>query len=304
MIAQVLNKSFSFQGLVTEPHTILANVIFLGDHKQLGPIIESSQAKKLGLAESLMERLMKLPKYSEPFNPRFVTQLLNNFRSHEAILHFSNFQFYDGKLRPMADPKEVDFAVGWNLLPNKEFPLILHSVVNPCSREKNSYSWVNLEEVSVVLSYVDELLKNGINGKKISQTDIGIVTPYKAQLARLKTAFTARPGIEIGTSEYYQGREKNIMIISTVKSGGNIGFLKDPRRLNVALTRARSLMILVCNPTTMQKDEMWHSFIEFLIKNNAIVGEICAELKVVDEIVESFDDSFDDEEEMEGAVCP
>lgn len=94
------------------------------------------------------------------------------------------------------------------------------------------------------------------------------------------------------------GREKRIIIITTVRSGNTIGFLKDEKRLNVALTRAKSLMILVCNPETLKKDEMWRSFIDYCNRNDAIVGHIFdvkserGKINAVEEYVDSFE-NFD-----------
>lgn len=284
-------------GLVTEHNQVHANLVFLGDHKQLGPILESEYASGLGLGVSLMERIMTLPKYTAnpEFDPKYVTQLLDNYRSHAAILQFPNVQFYEGKLRARADPEIVDSACQWRMLPKKNFPIILHSVLANCNQEKAGFSFYNMTEVKEVKAYVNQLLINGINGKQILPDDIGIVSPYKAQRSKLKDAFKNFPGIEIGTAEYYQGREKMIIIITTVRSGKSIGFLKDEKRLNVALTRAMCLMILVCNPVTLQKDEMWRSFIEYCDRNNAIVGHIfdvkatAGGLCAPEEYVDSFD---------------
>ncbi len=159
---------------------------------------------------------------------RFVIQLLNNFRSHEAILHFSNVQFYDSKLRAKASKEQVNVACNWHLLPKKTFPVILHSVLAPSEREKDGFSWFNKIEINQVKYYVQQLLKQGINGRKIMPYDIGIVSPYKCQITKIEKELKIK-GLEIGTTEYYQGREKNIMIISTVKSKSSVGFLKNEK---------------------------------------------------------------------------
>ena len=175
--------------------------------------------------------MMRLPKYSKnpEYDPKYITQLVDNFRSHPAILYFPNVQFYDGKLRAKADLKEMSFALDWKLLPNKSFPLVLHSVVANCQQEKNGFSFSNEEEVGIVKFYVEDLLENGINDKKVEIDDIGIVSPYKSQRDLLSRALKKYTGIEIGTAEYYQGREKRIIIISAVRSGYSVGFLKDER---------------------------------------------------------------------------
>ena len=174
---------------------------------------------------------MKLPKYSKnpEYDRKYITQLVDNFRSHPAILNFPNVQFYDGNLRARADLREISFALNWKLLPNRTFPIILHSAVADCHQEKNGFSFFNETEVGIVKFYVEELLENGINNQKVEIDDIGIVSPYKSQRDLLGRALKKYTGIEIGTAEYYQGREKKIIIISTVRSGYSVGFLKDER---------------------------------------------------------------------------
>lgn len=193
--------------MVTEPGRVHANLVFLGDHRQLGPILASDYAAQLGLGVSLMERIMSLPKYSAnpTFNPKYVTQLLDNYRSHPAILQFPSVQFYDGKLRARCDPYTVDFACQWRMLPNKNFPIILHSVLENCTQEKNGFSFYNMAEIKQVKNYVENLVNNGINDIQVLANDIGVVSPYKAQRAQLVQALRKFPGIEIGTAEYYQG---------------------------------------------------------------------------------------------------
>ena len=247
-----------------------------------------------------MERMMHMEQYSSN-NSKYTTQLLDNFRSHDAILKFSNDHFYNEKLRAKV-PKEIaDFAINWNFLPNKRFPIILHASLSSCEKTIGDTSWSNMDEVNMVKTYVNTLLMKGINGKKVKQKDIGVISFYKAQLDILKKAFSAILFMEIGTAEYYQGREKKIIIITTVKSNSCIGFLNEEKvsrfrqfrfkiccsiiiielnynmyilkRINVAMTRARSLMILVCNPKTLQKDQMWYDFIKYCYDNKACVGE-------------------------------
>lgn len=217
---------------------------------------------------------MNLPKYSQnpEFNPKYVTQLLDNYRSHPAILEYSNHQFYDGYLRAKADPVEINFAIGWSSLPNKNFPIILHSVKSQCEQQQQGFSYFNVQEVKIVNKYVEELLENGINGKQVKVSDIGIVSPYKAQRDEIKKSLREdAKDVEVGTAEYYQGREKKIIIISTVRSGESIGFLKDERRLNVALTRAKCLIILVCDQKTLALDSMWNNFIIYCEDNNCCI---------------------------------
>lgn len=264
-------------GLGANSSEITANIVLLGDYKQLGPVINSPVAEKLGLGVSLMERMMSKARYmaNPSHDNNYVVQLLDNFRSHPAILQFSNVLFYDSKLRAKISEPEKSFGTRWKYLNNKKFPVMFHCVKVPSQVERNSS--FNPGEIEVVCFYVSLLLNFGINGVRVSPEDIGIVSPYKAQLNLLTDALRGFGNLEIGTAEYYQGREKKIIIISTVKSGINsVGFLKNEKRLNVCVTRAKSLLILVGNGDTLQvksKPEDFSSIlIQFIIHSKTISG--------------------------------
>lgn len=199
-----------------------------------------------------MTKSFYLQRPDKSFNSKYVTQLLDNFRSHPAILHFSNEMFYDSKLRAKAADEVKEWAYDWSSLPNKTFPILFHCVTSPSIIEKGETSSFNYGELKKVRHYVDLLLKYGVSGKEVTESDIGIVTPYKAQHNLLKKNLKCFPQIEIGSAEYYQGREKKIIIFSTVKSRSRIGFLNSERRLNVCITRAKSLLIVIGNANTLQ----------------------------------------------------
>lgn len=133
-------------------------------------------------------------------------------------------------------------------------------------------SLTNTGDISIVKKYVFAMLNKGINGNKVLSKDIGIISPYAAQRELLKQVF---PFIEIGTVEYFQGREKLVIIVTAVRSQTDtIGFLKNEKRLNVALTRAKALMIVVGNPETLGKNVFWRKFIASCIEMKAKVGKI------------------------------
>lgn len=253
---------------------ITSNIVILGDHKQLGAVINSFFAETMGLGISLMERMMTKDRYKPKpkYDSNFVTQLLDNYRSHPAILQFSNEQFYENLLRTKVDQELQRFAEQWELLPNPGFPLLFHCTKEDSKIDPQGTSSFNDAEVVQVKFYVDNLIKKGINGKRVDMVDIGIVSPYLAQLKKLRNVMSN--AIEIGTAEYFQGREKKIIIVSTVKSGGStVGFLKSEKRLNVMLTRAQSLMIIVGNAETLQKDKLWKSFVHYCHLNKAFTGD-------------------------------
>lgn len=226
-------------GLGTKPGEITSNVVLLGDHLQLGPVLESEEfSQVLGLGVSFMERLMACPRYSKngTYNQRHVVQLLDNYRSHPAILKFSSDQFYEGRLRPKMSACDQSLTETWSFLPNKTFPIIFHAVETPSQLDGTSS--YNVGEVNVVVSYVQKLLATKWGVKKLEELDIGIISPYLAQLKKLKEAIKYRwPNIEMGTAEYFQGREKRVIIISTVKSKGGVGFLSNEKVQNFIAKR-------------------------------------------------------------------
>lgn len=132
------------------------------------------------------------------------------------------------------------------------------------------------------MEYVRLFLGEKIGNKEISQSDIGIVTPFLLQSKNLREALQKESFVDVavGTVETFQGQEKEIIIISAVRSKifvhedrKHIGFLSNPRRFNVALTRAKSNLVVIGNPTALQADENWYHFLKFCRDNNACRGE-------------------------------
>jgi helicase MOV-10 len=205
---------------------ITANVILLGDHLQLGPVLSSEEfSRDLGLGVSFMERLMAGSRYQD--DPNYVVQLLDNYRSHPAILQFSSDHFYEGKLRAKMTAADQALTENWSFLPNKKFPIIFHAVKTQSKLDGTSS--YNPGEVEVIVSYVKKLLNTKFGQKCLKEIDIGVISPYLAQLKKLTEALKPWPQIEMGTAEYFQGREKRVILISTVKSMGGIGFLSNEK---------------------------------------------------------------------------
>ena len=138
-----------------------------GDPLQLGPVILSAVAKQNGLEMSLLERFTKtLELYARntqqhPLNSgydaRAITMLVDNYRSHQAIIHVPSERFYNNELKSCADPALIEQFRAWSQLPQKEFPLIFHGIVGEDEREGNSPSWFNRSEAIVVLEYCKKL---------------------------------------------------------------------------------------------------------------------------------------------------
>jgi helicase MOV-10 len=232
-------------------------------------------SRRYGFNISMMERIMKLDRYkfSEKtgYNQNFIVQLTDNFRSHMSIIRYSNKEFYNSQLVSCQKPEIANFAIGWKHLPNKDYPVIFQASWR--KSEEDGTTLFNYGDLAFTRIYVGRLLVEGINGKKVEPKDIGIISPYSGQREKLKGVFTN--GIEIGTVEYFQGREKLIIILSCVRSKTKtIGFLKNEKRLNVALTRAKALLIVIGNPETLGQNKYWRKFITLCHLKNAVVGNV------------------------------
>ncbi|XP_030386001.1 uncharacterized protein LOC115632864 isoform X2 [Scaptodrosophila lebanonensis] len=253
------------------------NIILSGDHKQLGPVLQSHRANEWGLSLSLMERLLQRECYQVApdgtYNVTLQTRLRRNFRSHPEIVALYNYLYYDNELMAHAPSKNVCLVQEWFYNPNSEFPILFHSVFGTVS--KCSMSMCNNKEIDAVMDYVKDLMYFGINGEKISQTDIGIISPYKSQYQRIQEQLNMRnwQQIDCGSVELFQGKEKQIIIVSFVRSfTPGLGFLDNTRRLNVLLSRPMSLLILIGNPRTLSQNKDFLYIIEKCRKNRTLIG--------------------------------
>jgi helicase MOV-10 len=184
-------------GHATEPAVLGAIVgnlkpggqlVLAGDPNQLGPIVHSDLAIKRGLGRSLLERLCQHSVYtrgedSGEFDPRVLTKLVENYRSHPAILELPNEMFYDGELRVAANPITTHSHVAWKHLPAAGVPLIFVGVQGEDVREESSPSWFNIAEVEQVLKYAKWLLENQTGTERFKPEHIGIIAPYAKQVS-------------------------------------------------------------------------------------------------------------------------
>ncbi|XP_068450132.1 putative helicase mov-10-B.1 [Clinocottus analis] len=308
-------------GQAVEPECVIAiagllragsgQLVLAGDPKQLGPILRSPFSLQYGLGLSLLERLMKHNTLyqkntdSGHFDSRFVTKLLRNYRSHAAILKIPNELFYENELQVFADQWERDTYCNWEHLPKKGFPLIFHGVMGKDEREANSPSFFNVSEIEVLVDYLTKLLdtqgKKGL--PKLSAKDVGIIAPYRKQVEKIQKALKSVPALrqwsdlkelKVGSVEEFQGQERKVIMVSTVRSSINyvkmdkdfsIGFLSNEKRFNVALTRARSLLIVVGNPVILKKDPTWEKFINYCVEEKGYTGFDFKDAEGEDDIV-------------------
>ena len=227
-------------------------VVLVGDHLQLPPTVISRRAEGGGLSRSLFERLVDMG----------IKPLLLNtqYRMHPAISEFPNSQFYGGMLEDGVNGSEREAPPGM-LWPNWDAPLTFLPVDGDELLSPDGASKENAAEASwavkILMGFVDD------GGLELS--DIGIVTPYAGQVRTIRDMLPeSMQGVEVRTVDGYQGREKDVIIFSCVRSNsdGNVGFLSDRRRLNVALTRSKRGLVVIGNPDTLRHDENWRDWIE------------------------------------------
>ncbi|XP_055625196.1 putative helicase mov-10-B.1 isoform X2 [Toxorhynchites rutilus septentrionalis] len=275
--AKEVSVLVAIAGIGANEKNINALIVLAGDPHQLGPVITFDFLKNTSQSISMLERMMNHEFYRKDcfgrYNSLIITQLRDNYRSHEALLRFSNSMFYDNQLRAKAPEEVAKWALGWYRLPNRSFPIIFHPVDGQIMKDSSSTSIYNVEEANLIIHYIKDILKEGLKGKRVKQSDIGIISPYARQVNYLRKLCDEHnwSEIEIGSTEQYQGREKLIMLISTVRSRcHSVGFLANVKRLNVALTRARALLIVVGNPVTLERNKQWKGFIAYCRDNGAI----------------------------------
>ncbi|NXH52071.1 SDE3 helicase, partial [Rhabdornis inornatus] len=291
-------------------------LVLAGDPKQLGPVLTSPLAIQHGLGTSLLERLMLhnplYKKSSGGYNPQFITKLLWNYRSHEAILRIPNELFYDNELKVCKrDGLDIrNLYCTWEELPKKGFPIIFHGVCGEDQREAKSPSFFNTAEIEILVHYLKKLLLSRSKGScpTVSPKEIGIISPYRKQVEKIRKAITSLdpdlrklPDIsqlKVGSVEEFQGQERHVILISTVRSCSTylqfdqtfrLGFLKNPKRFNVAITRAKALLIVVGNPTVLSKDQHWHRFLRYCQEQGGYTGypyrdESTAEDRITEEL--------------------
>ena len=232
--------------------------ILAGDHKQLPPTIISERAHEL--EKTLFEELIRI----YPFK----SQLLNvQYRMNSLLMKFPNREFYNNGLK--SDSSVDDITINDILTSQHEEKALLFIDTSEVedNREmhlKDSKSIINGLEADISVSIAQDYLNAGAG-----EDDIGIISPYADQVKLIQE----KTPVEVKTVDGFQGREKEIIIISTVRSNphGNIGFLKDLRRLNVAITRAKRKLIIIGNTNTLITNPTYARLIEFVESEKLLV---------------------------------
>lgn len=238
-------------------------LVLVGDHRQLPPTVISRRAEKEGLRTSLFERLLEVG--ITPF------MLTTQYRMHPVIAEFSSARYYDNRLENgvTADQRMAPAGFIW---PDWDAPVAFVPVDGAEELAVDGKSRLNRDEAGWVVKIVESLL----NPQDLSPDDIGVVSPYNGQVALITDLLSGRgiltgeraddtSGLEVRSIDGYQGREKEVIILSTVRANdsGEVGFLSDHRRLNVALTRAKRGLIVIGSPTTLRHDGDWQAWLDW-----------------------------------------
>lgn len=235
-------------------------VVMAGDHCQLPPTIKSYEAGKAGLEETLFEKIARRQNVD--------VMLAVQYRMHEQIMGFSSREFYKNELKAFETNKHWMLADG-------ELPVNFIDTAG-CGfnehTERESKSTGNKDEANLVLLALEELQSN-VGFDLLKTHSIGIVTPYKAQVRILKDLFeesefgkSLAENISINSVDAFQGQERDVIIISLVRSNekGEIGFLKDTRRMNVAMTRARKQLVVIGDSATVGNFPFYSRFLDYV----------------------------------------
>ena len=277
-----------------------SRVILAGDHCQLPPTVKSIAALRAGLGKTLMERIAEN-------KPEVVTLLKIQYRMNDEIMRFSSDWFYGGKVESAPQIKyrsvlDYDHPITWIDTSNEENQITIEGEDAPEDSESaassesaaNQNSDLNFKEQFVgesfgrinkaeaeltLLTLAEYFTKIGKQRVLEERIDVGIISPYRAQVQYLKKLIKKyeffkpyRRLISVNTVDGFQGQERDVILISLVRSNdeGQIGFLKDLRRMNVAMTRARMKLIILGNKDTMTKHPFYKKLWEYVeaINNN------------------------------------
>ena len=242
-------------------------VVFAGDPFQLPPTVKSRQAAKDGLGVTLLEKAVERLDQ--------VSLLDTQYRMHHTIMGFSNTQFYNDQLQ--AAEAVADWQL--HLSDGQPSPPLEFIDTAGCGYEEQinpeSQSSYNLEEYFVLRQHLDHLLV--VLGQQ--DISIGIISPYREQVLKIQEAVAhdfdhfPEANIEVNTIDAFQGQERDVIYISMVRSNdrGEIGFLKDTRRMNVAMTRAKKKLIIIGDSATLASASFYRDFLDY-VDANGIYG--------------------------------
>jgi predicted DNA helicase len=230
-------------------------VVMAGDHQQLPPTVKSIKAAKEGLENTLFEKAIGLPEAT--------VMLQTQYRMHPNIMRFSSDYFYEGKLKTASEVLERTYAMEL-----EHFVFIDTAGAGFTEKvKKQTLSTYNEEEAALLVKHLGDNI--------LPDTSIGIIAPYKAQVEVLHDLIKDNPAfdevrenITINSVDAFQGQERDIIYISLTRSNdkSEIGFLKEYRRMNVAMTRARNQLVIIGDSGTLGKDNFYNAVLDYAQK--------------------------------------
>ena len=269
----------------------VSRVIFAGDHCQLPPTIKSFAALKAGLGKTLMERIVEN-------HPETVTLLKIQYRMNEEIMRFSSDWFYGNQVESAPEVKyrsilDLDIPMTWidtsqfeergerkeerDLSAAEHSHSTFHSPPSSLFKEEfvgESFGRINKAEAELTLLALEQYFKKIGKARILDERlDVGVISPYRAQVQYLRRLFKKREFfkpyrhlISVNTVDGFQGQERDIILISLVRANdeGQIGFLRDLRRMNVAITRARMKLIILGDASTMTRHPFYKKLYEYI----------------------------------------
>ena len=259
----------------------VSRVVLAGDHCQLPPTVKSIAALKAGLGKTLMERIVET-------HPEAVTLLKIQYRMNDDIMRFSSNYFYNGQVESAPEVRfrgilDLDTPMEWidtaEFAESPENPEVSDNPESPALSFKEefvgeSYGRINKNEAQLTLyvlqHYFERISKQRLLDERI---DVGIISPYRAQVQYLRRLLMKREffkpfrrQISVNTVDGFQGQERDVIVISLVRSNdeGQIGFLRDLRRMNVAITRARMKVIILGDRQTLTRHPFYRQLWKYI----------------------------------------
>lgn len=243
-------------------------LILVGDHQQLGPVVLDRKAAAAGLSQSLFERLISLN-----YHP---IRLTIQYRMHPALALFPSTTFYEGTLQngvTELQRKRPEVHFPWV---NPSAPMLFYVCNGREELSSSGTSYLNRMEAQQCEKIVTLLLNSFV-----SPQQIGIITPYEGQRSYIVNYMQLNGSlprilyqdVEVANVDGFQGREKDYIILTCVRSNyrSELGFITDPRRLNVALTRAKYGLVILGNPTSLARNVLWNNLLVHFQENKCLV---------------------------------
>ena len=245
-------------------------VIFAGDHQQLPPTIKCYEAAKEGLNRTLLEKVAAT-------KPNAVSLLKVQYRMNEVIMRFSSEWFYEGMLQAAPEVRNRGIL-------DYDTPMVWINTAECDFREEfvgDSYGRINKQEAELLLQKLKEYISRiGQDRVLNDRIDFGVISPYKAQVQylrkRVRNSNFFRPFrhlITVHTVDGFQGQERDVIFISLVRANdeGQIGFLNDLRRMNVAITRARMKLVILGDASTLNKHAFYKKLLQYIKEEGKVL---------------------------------